>query len=321
MSIRKLKIIIITTVLLLIAFSTIFAATITHFAPEYAKTTANVNFRSSPITDYSSYIKTLSTNTPLKLVGSIDNYYIAQLENNEVGVVSKDYVDITGDKTQGLVYEDYSPFYVRTNTENVILRGGPSTSFRRIATLPISSKLLVQGKIDNFYLVVTENNTVGMVRDDLVDYYDNTNNSIENNSNESIDLVQDNNATIPDKNYILEKINAIRSENGLPLLAIDSLLDSVAQNKAKDMVENNYFAHNSPTYGTPFEMMQNAGVTYVHAGENIAGNSNIDAAIEAFLNSDTHKQNILSNAYNYIGIGIEPSNVYGYIIVLMFIGR
>lgn len=317
MSIRKLKIIIITTVLLLIAFSTIFAATITHFAPEYAKTTANVNFRSSPTTDYSSYIKTLSVNTPLKLVGTIDNFYIVQLEDNEVGLVSKDYVDITGEKTEGLIYTDYSPFYVKTNTQNVILRGGPSTSFRRITTLTIGEKLLVQGKIENFYLVVTENNTVGMVRDDLVDFFDNTETNITNNETKTNNETQ----PIPDENYILEKINAIRIENGLPPLSIDSLLDSVANTKAKDMVENNYFAHNSPTYGTPFEMMQNAGVTYIHAGENIAGNSNIDAAIDSFLNSDAHKQNILSNAYNYIGIGIEPSNVYGYIIVLMFIGR
>ncbi len=317
MSIRKLKIIIITTVLLLIAFSTIFAATITHFAPEYAKTTANVNFRSSPTTDYSSYIKTLSANTPLKLVGTIDNFYIVQLENNEVGLVSKDYVDITGEKTEGLIYTDYSPFYVKTNTQNVILRGGPSTSFRRITTLTIGEKLLVQGKIENFYLVVTENNTVGMVRDDLVDFFDNTDTNIINDVNDTTNDLK----PIPDEDYILEKINAIRIENGLPPLSIDSLLDSVANTKAKDMVENNYFAHNSPTYGTPFEMMQNAGVTYIHAGENIAGNSNIDSAIDSFLNSDAHKQNILSNAYNYIGIGIEPSDVYGYIIVLMFIGR
>ena len=317
MSIRKLKIIIITTVLLLIAFSTIFAATITHFAPEYAKTTANVNFRSSPTTDYSSYIKTLNANTPLKLVGTIDNFYIVQLESNEVGLVSKNYVDITGEKTQGLVYTDYSPFYVVTNTENVILRGGPSTSFRRITTLTIGEKLLVQGKIENFYLVVTDNNTVGMVRDDLVDFYDNTDTNIINDVNDTTNDLK----PIPDEDYILEKINAIRIENGLPPLSIDSLLDSVANTKAKDMVENNYFSHNSPTYGTPFEMMQNAGVRYVNAGENIAGNNNIDAAIDSFLNSDAHKQNILSNAYNYIGIGIEPSNVYGYIIVLMFIGR
>ena len=87
------------------------------------------------------------------------------------------------------------------------------------------------------------------------------------------------------------------------------------------MVENNYFSHTSPTYGTPFEMMQNAGITYISAGENIAGNSSIDDAITSFLNSEEHSKNILSNTYNYIGIGIEKSNTYGYVIVLMFIGK
>lgn len=312
MSIKKLKIIIITTVVLLIAFSTIFAATITHFAPEYAITTTNVNFRSSPTTNYSSFIRTLSKDIPLKLVGSIDNFYIVQLESNEVGLVSKDYIKITGKKTEGLTYTDYSPFYVKTNVANAILRGGPSINFRKVLTLPINTKLLVQGKIDNFYLVITEDNTVGMIRDDLVDYYD-TNVSENNYSNISLD--------IPDKNYILELINNERIANDLPLLEMDSLLNSVAQNKTKDMVDNSYFSHNSPTYGSPFEMMQNAGVSYINAGENIAGNSNVDAAINSFLNSQEHRKNILSNAYNYIGIGIEPSDVYGYIIVLMFIGK
>ena len=67
-------------------FSTIFAATITHFSPEYGVTTANVNLRNKPNTDYSSFIRTLDPNTKIKLVGSIDNFYIVQLENNEVGI-------------------------------------------------------------------------------------------------------------------------------------------------------------------------------------------------------------------------------------------
>ena len=311
MSIRKLKIIIITTVVLIIAFSTIFAATITHFAPEYGITTAGVNFRSSPTLNYSSFIRTIASGTPLKLVGTIDDFYIVQLENNEVGLVSKDYVNITGDKTQGLMYEDYSPYYVTTNTENVILRGGPGTNFRRITTLPKDSKLLVQGKIENFYLVITENNIVGMVRDDLVNFYDDNSSQTQNiEIDESLD-----------KNGILQLINTARQENALPLLEIDPLLDSVAQTKAQDMVDNNYFAHNSPTYGSPFEMMQNAGVTYINAGENIAGNSSIESAINSFLESQEHRKNILSNSYNYVGIGIAPSDTYGYVIVLMFIGR
>ena len=121
--------------------------------------------------------------------------------------------------------------------------------------------------------------------------------------------------------YILEKINAERVNNGLPRLELDSLLTATAQNKANDMVKNNYFAHESPTYGSPFKMMQDAGITYVAAGENIAGNNNIDEAIDSFLNSENHRKNLLSNAYNYIGIGIEKSDTYGYIIVLMFIGK
>lgn len=315
MSIRKLKIIIITTVVLLLAFSTIFAVTITHFAPEYGITTAGVNFRNAPTLDYSSFIRTLRNGTPLKLVGTVDDFYIVQLESNEVGLVSKEYINITGAKTQGLMYEDYSPFFVITNTDNVILRGGPGTTFKRITTLAKGSKLLVQGKIDNFYLVVTESNIVGMVRDDLVNFYDENTQDYTDNSNavQTDEILND--------YQILELINEARKTNGLPALEIDSLLDSVAQNKAQDMVDLNYFSHSSPTYGSPFEMMQNAGVTYINAGENIAGNSSIESAISSFLESSEHKKNILSNAYNYIGIGVSKSDTYGYIIVLMFIGK
>ena len=50
-------------------------------------------------------------------------------------------------------------------------------------------------------------------------------------------------------------------------------------------------------------------------------NYNLDDAINSFINSPEHSQNILSNAYNYIGIGLEKSDNYGYVIVLMFIGK
>ena len=61
-------------------------------------------------------------------------------------------------------------------------------------------------------------------------------------------------------------LNEQRITNGLPALTLDSLFTAAAQTKAKDMVENNYFSHTSPTYGSPFEVMQNAGVTYISAG-------------------------------------------------------
>ncbi len=330
MSKKKTTIIIIITAVFLLIFSTIFAANITHFAPEYGITTANVNLRNMPTTDYSSFVRTLSPNTKIKIVGSIDNYYIVQLENNEVGIISKDYAKITGDKVDNLVYTDYSPFYATVKGDGTIVRGGPSTSFKVYGRLNAGDKVYVIGEIENFLLIITDKNLVGMIRNDLLEYYsgDTTNNEEQNNVN------QNNTTTNPDTNYnlpsdeskvstqyILEKINAERVNNGLPRLELDSLLTATAQNKANDMVKNNYFAHESPTYGSPFKMMQDAGITYVAAGENIAGNNNIDEAIDSFLNSENHRKNLLSNAYNYIGIGIEKSDTYGYIIVLMFIGK
>ncbi len=327
MSKKKTTIIIIITAVFLLIFSTIFAANITHFAPEYGITTANVNLRKMPTTDYSSFVKTLAPNTKIKIVGSIDNYYIVQLENNEVGIISKDYAKINGEKINNLIYTDYAPFYATIKEDNTIVRGGPSTSFKVYGKLNSGDKVYVIGEIENFLLIITDTNLVGMVRNDLIEYYsgENANNSTQENPTEDKNL--DNNYNLPSDEskinieYILEKINAERVNNGLPRLEFDSLLNATAQTKASDMVRNNYFAHESPTYGSPFKMMQDAGITYVAAGENIAGNNNIDEAIDSFLNSENHRKNLLSNAYNYIGIGLEKSNTYGYIIVLMFIGK
>ena len=68
-------------------------------------------------------------------------------------------------------------------------------------------------------------------------------------------------------------------------------------------------------------MMKSFGITYKAAGENIAGNSKLEGAVTAWMNSEGHKANILSNAYNYTGIGIVESPKYGKVLVQMFIGK
>ena len=317
---NKKTMILFITIVFIILFSTIFAVEITHFAPEYGVTTANVNLRNKPNTDYSSFVRTLQSNTKIKIVGAIDNFYIVQLENNEVGIISKDYAKVTGNKIDSYVYTDYSPFYGTIKGDNTIVRGGPSTSFKAYGKLNSGDKVYVIGAINNFLLVITNNNLVGMIREDLIEYTSNTQEEVvqEQEQNPNLTTTPENDANIY---YILERINAIRNENGLPALTLDSLITATAQTKARDMVENNYFSHNSPTYGSPFLMMKNARITYKAAGENIAGNNNLDDAITSFINSPEHSQNILSNAYNYIGIGLEKSDTYGYVIVLMFIGK
>lgn len=124
-----------------------------------------------------------------------------------------------------------------------------------------------------------------------------------------------------DEQKLLELVNKAREENGLEPLAIDENLMKVARIKAKDMVENNYFSHQSPTYGSPFDMMRQFDNTFKSAGENIAGNKTVEGAFKAWMSSETHKKNILNPGFKVTGIGIENSPTYGKILVQQFIGR
>jgi len=120
---------------------------------------------------------------------------------------------------------------------------------------------------------------------------------------------------------MLEMVNQERAKAGLKPLAWDANLANVAQVKAKDMVDNNYFDHNSPTYGSPFNMMKNFGISYRAAGENLAGSSSVERAHTGLMNSEGHRKNILNSNFTHIGIGVEKSPRYGYVYVQMFIGK
>lgn len=309
---RKRLLIMSITILMMILLSSIFGITQNDFEQKYAITTSRVNLRKQPNLDKSSIIKTIDANTNIKLINQIDNFYVVQLPNNEFGFIAKDYVKI---QEQSLTkFDKYTNI---TNFNTIILgdqtniRRGPGTNFAVHAILNASSNVEVIGKMENWYLLLTPNQTIGFVRDDLIEIP--STDDIENNTDSE---------TLPNTTEtILTLINNARENQGLPHFKIDDLLNSTAQAKAKDMVTNNYFSHNSPTYGSPFEMMQKAGIKYKTAGENIAGNLSVQKAVESWIASPTHKQNILSNAYNYIGIGLEKSDTYGYVIVLMFIGK
>lgn len=113
-------------------------------------------------------------------------------------------------------------------------------------------------------------------------------------------------------------VNAVREANGLPSLRVNWELSRVARYKSEDMAANRYFSHNSPTYGTPFQMMKNFGISYRSAGENIAYGQRTPAAVmDAWMNSSGHRANILSSAYTQIGVGYCASGSYW---TQMFIG-
>ncbi|MBD3920210.1 SCP-like extracellular [Paenibacillus sp. PR3] len=103
---------------------------------------------------------------------------------------------------------------------------------------------------------------------------------------------------------VVTLVNQERAKAGLSALTTDSLLNTVAYDKAKDMAVNNYFSHTSPTYGSPFDMMTAYGVKYSYAGENIAaGQKTPQEVMNAWMNSAGHKANILSPNFKKIGVG------------------
>ncbi len=118
---------------------------------------------------------------------------------------------------------------------------------------------------------------------------------------------------------VIDLTNAQRSKNGLPALKADSQLSGVAQKKAVDMQQKHYFSHTSPTYGSPFDMMRDFGVTYKSAGENIAqGQRTPQEVVTAWMNSEGHRKNILSPNFTHIGVGFEST---GKNWSQMFIGK
>ena len=118
---------------------------------------------------------------------------------------------------------------------------------------------------------------------------------------------------------VIDLTNAERKKNGLPALTADAKLNSVAQAKSSDMQQNNYFSHASPTYGSPFDMMRDQGVSYKSAGENIAkGQRTPQEVVQAWMNSEGHRRNILNRNYTHIGVGFDPN---GYHWTQMFIEK
>lgn len=220
---------------------------------------------------------------------------------------------------------DFSTCIVTVSKLNV--RSGPGTGYSIVATVNKNDYIRVFAGVGDWYIVQVEGDYVGAVNKKYVKpIYPNNNTGNSNNSNNSSSNTGSNSNTTSsnlsqDEKEVFDLINKQRTNNGLKALNIDSEVQKVARIKAQDMVNNNYFSHTSPTYGSPFDMLKKFSVSYKTAGENIAGNSSNSAAVTAWMNSSGHKANILNSSFNYTGIGVVSSSKYGKIYVQMFIGK
>lgn len=144
--------------------------------------------------------------------------------------------------------------------------------------------------------------------------------SNEGNEGKKEDKTADENAS-DQAQEVLKLVNAERSKQGLKALILSKDLNKVAQLKAEDMKDKNYFDHNSPTYGSPFQMMRNFDIDYRTAGENIAaGQRSAQEVMTSWMNSSGHRANILNGNYTKLGVGYTTGGSYGTYWVQEFSG-
>lgn len=147
-----------------------------------------------------------------------------------------------------------------------------------------------------------------------------TNESGTGDTNTSNDETADKDAS-EQAQAVLKIVNQERAKQGLKALVLDKQLNNVAQLKAEDMKKNNYFDHNSPTLGSPFDLMRSQGVSYRTAGENIAaGQQSAEAVMNSWMNSSGHRANILNANYTKLGVGFCTGGRMGTYWVQSFTG-
>ncbi len=123
---------------------------------------------------------------------------------------------------------------------------------------------------------------------------------------------------------IVRLVNASRTALNLPALKINPTLVDVANNKGSDIFTRQYFAHVSPENKTPWDFLRSKNYVYTLAGENLA--MDYPTASEAhtgFMNSPTHRANILNPLYTEVGVAVIQGTFNGQssILVVEYFGR
>lgn len=122
------------------------------------------------------------------------------------------------------------------------------------------------------------------------------------------------------ENEVIRLTNIERSKRGLATLKTNWQLSRCARYKSQDMINRGYFAHQSPTYGSPFDMIESFGISMAAGGENIAmGQRTPQEVVKAWMNSPGHRGNMLSTAFTEIGVGVAKNKNGSYYWTQMFI--
>lgn len=117
---------------------------------------------------------------------------------------------------------------------------------------------------------------------------------------------------------MLSRVNKARRDRGIKELSVDEKLRELARVYARDMFERGYFSHYNPEGRSPFDRMEEAGIGYITAGENLALAPNVTIAHQGLMDSQGHRENILNTGFGKVGIGVIDGGIYGKMFVQEF---
>lgn len=121
-----------------------------------------------------------------------------------------------------------------------------------------------------------------------------------------------------DQQKVIELTNTERVKNGLSPVKENEALNKAATLKAQNMFAENYWAHFAPSGKTPWDFILGSGYKFTFAGENLAKNFyNSDDVVQAWMNSKTHRDNLLNSNYRDIGIAVEEGILNGQKTILI----
>jgi len=209
-----------------------------------------------------------------------------------------------------------------------ILSGAILISFVLIlvVALPISAPIkhaVSSSKIGNSLLFSAQgwekqiNNVFGGAINETINFL-----TVEPKSNEIISLnfkTKDVSVDSTSEQEMFDLVNKERRLRGLKDVIFDKQLTDTGRRHCKDMFERGYFSHYTPEGFSPFTRMDEAGIIYNAAGENLAMSPNTNLAMQGLMNSPGHKANILSTDFGRLGVGVIDGGIYGEMFCQEFI--
>lgn len=249
-------------------------------------------------------------------------------------------------------YEMVDFSYLGITSDSTTVRAGAGINYPAVGTVKSGQKIRALGKMDGWYIVkIPDSGKIGCIKATGASPFGSSTGTSNTNFTTGTGTVTPipnagtttnpgagtgntstgntaagntaagSGAMSADESRILQLVNAERAKNGARALTSSSECAKLARMKSQDMVNKDYFSHQSPTYGSPFDMLKSNNVSYMYAGENIAMNQTADAAFKAWMNSEGHRKNILNPNFTELGVGIAPKGNGSNIYTQLFIGR